>query len=85
MRRLNIELPDELFDELNTLIPNGLRRRVVTPLLEQLAAALRNPQTRQVVLGGLLSGALTAQQLLIDAQVRKATVASQSEPERINQ
>lgn len=71
MRRLNIEISEELYADLISFIPDRLRRRVVTPLLQQLADALREPRTRQAVLGGLLAGDMNTQTMIVNKQMEQ--------------
>lgn len=34
-KRLNVEVPSDLLDQLNTLVPWGVRRRLITRMLER--------------------------------------------------
>lgn len=63
-KRFTVEVSPALYEELNRLIPDRLRRRVVTPLLHGLVKVLQKEDDRQAILGAILANELTAEQLL---------------------
>lgn len=63
-KRFTIEVSPALYEELNRLIPDRLRRRVVTPLLQGLVKVLQDEGRRSAILGAILANELTTKDIL---------------------
>jgi hypothetical protein len=62
-RTLHMQIPVELHDELNRLIPRGGKTQVITSLLEHLCELLKGPEGR-LYLGLLLQGEVSLKKFL---------------------
>ena len=54
--RLSVEMPPELFEQFNTLIPYGARKEFVIALMRDVLSWIAEGDNRQIIVGGIMTG-----------------------------
>lgn len=77
MRRVSFDVPEELLNEINNVIPWGIRKRLLTSLLEQVVVVGR--EYGEVGLAAIISNKITlktAMEVMLDGYARRSSAVA---------